>query len=1621
MADIRANFIAGRMNKSVDERLVPQGEYVDAKNVRLGSTETTEIGAVENSKGNTQLTFLAYKGTPLSAPTNPTDPQTTFAIGSFEDGMEETVYWFIHDSNAGAASPTGKIDMIVSFNTNTNTVTYHVISIWDGVASSGKTTLNFNPKNLVTGVNKIEDLLYFTDDLNPPRYINVKRNYDDPDNTTQVDGVAEEDLNVILKPPGFEDAIGSNIPMPAPKITYENFPGDENYMETRFLCFAYRYRYTDGGYSATSLFSMPAFQPKGFRFSLDNFTNAGMVNRYNGCSVQFSTGSKRVIQVDLLYKESTSNVIYVIERYNKKDLGWSDDSTQIRQFSNSKIFTTLGSDELLRQYDNVPRIAKAQTIQGNRLIYGNYVDGYDIVNQNGQKIPINFNTEHVVQEVGGVGLPLPVASTGATYSIGQPVGGGGVINDSLLTFDLTDVELPIPAGLTFSFSIALQSAPSGGVADNPQDNGGPECDPSYQNTSPFNLEWTFTTPTGYPTVPDMLTSNAFQIPIGTTTEGNYQPLLPENKSNEGGTLTDKFNNYIQAPPGTLLEIINTSITSDCSVYANPGPGSSAICAQQGFNYSTSGNTFSIQVPAATYYYDDGAGNESKQWEFFNFIDFSCAVGYLLTADTYSLHSNRDYETGIVYMDDYGRASTVLVSQDNTIFVPPINAPDKNTIDVELFNLPPYWATKYKFVVKPSQGEYFTVYSSTYFEDAKDSSLFWFKLDGNNTNIVSVGMTLIVKVDTLGPTNSAIECVVLEIKAFGTDDDASGNANSAGTYMGIKPGGFNTEIPDNAIINHGKENKKSDATNCNISVNYSLCVEKNPTAGSATVYSLPAGTSIRVFIDNWRGSKGSNCKGKSYKFDETFTASQDYPNFYLWWRGDNRDFTTGDTTGAMQGAKQHLNSGLGPYATENAIAGQCNWSQLYCWEDGNGALWFRNRCGIARCTSFWGDRRPGNAGTTIEVVKGGGMIAWETEPGEVDPNLFYDASEMYDIYVDGGVRYHKSGTKPSDQDQNATQSLKATLNFANCFTFGNGIESFRIKDMPGTKSFQLGERVLAVSNQEFKEANRFAGLTYSGVYSGAANSNNLNEFNLGLANYKDCETSFGPIQLLHSRETDVLVLQEDRISYVLASKNVITDSTGGGAIASVPEVLGTQIARIEEYGISFNPESFAAWGADMFWTDAKRGAVINMRGTSRNTDQIQIVSQYGMRSWFRDQFAAQLQTQKIGGFDPYMNEYVLSSNNTPIPVPTVGTPCGTTLTQTNATNNLSYTVNVGEAVGDITIPYVVVDGSITVTATWNGIPVTVGPTNVNGSLTVNKTANTPNDIEILVEPTASYGQSASYEITVDCPPTELLTIIRIVLNSQSNAGEFIHFGYKWTDGSTISPIQNDLASLSMVTPSTYISQTGTRSLGMYPYAGATVTMSTNVQGFDDFVFDPASDRFLWLSSNTLYQNTSADMTQLLSNPSLQEATPISNPGTGNYQASFVTNSSNFPTTNQYLYMVWDLREATMSQLCYDALSAEAACCLCSPTCSNAYFSPMRNSQSLVCLVNTNSPGSFQGSWHGTSSVPLIGEVCYTDDSCNTSSVLPAGYYIVDDYQPAQTSPKNWVQIGGYGEVIAAGTC
>lgn len=80
----------------------------------------------------------------------------------------------------------------------------------------------------------------------------------------------------------------------------------------------------------------------------------------------------------------------------------------------------------------------------------------------------------------------------------------------------------------------------------------------------------------------------------------------------------------------------------------------------------------------------------------------------------------------------------------------------------------------------------------------------------------------------------------------------------------------------------------------------------------------------------------------------------------------------------------------------------------------------------------------------------------------------------------------------------------------------------------------------------------ASLTYSGVFVENTNVNNLNEFNLSLANYKDVNKEYGPIQKLHTRDNDIITLQEDKISKILFGKNLLSDSVGGELLLQYPK-------------------------------------------------------------------------------------------------------------------------------------------------------------------------------------------------------------------------------------------------------------------------------------------------------------------------------------------------------------------------------------------------------------------------------------------------------------------------------------
>ena len=208
---------------------------------------------------------------------------------------------------------------------------------------------------------------------------------------------------------------------------------------------------------------------------------------------------------------------------------------------------------------------------------------------------------------------------------------------------------------------------------------------------------------------------------------------------------------------------------------------------------------------------------------------------------------------------------------------------------------------------------------------------------------------------------------------------------------------------------------------------------------------------------------------------------------------------------------------------------------------------------------------------------------------------------------------------------------------NAYAFGNGVESDRIRDNFNSTTLEYSPRSI-IAIESYEQERKESALVYSGTYKAGSSINGLNEFNLSLANFKNLDIEFGSVQKLYSRDSDIVVFQEDKISTVLYGKNLLSDAVGGGSIVSIPEVLGLQMSDEGEWGISFNPESFAQWGDDLFWTDSRRGSVLAMKG-----DQI-IPIVNGMKSYFRDLMRNDINTQKIGVYDPFNHHYIIASND-----------------------------------------------------------------------------------------------------------------------------------------------------------------------------------------------------------------------------------------------------------------------------------------------------------------------------------------------------------------------------------------
>ena len=308
------------MNKDLDDRLIPNGEYRDANNISVGKSEEDDIGALEVVLGNT-----------LIAITNIVKAPNLKIIGYLTNEYTDTVFVFATDY-------TDAVDPITPVRpTSTSTC---VIYSWTANNPNNISTLiddeflNFSTTSPIQAT-LIEDLLFFTDNRNQPRKINVQTAKNTANYYTSEDQISVAKynpylpINLIKKETGIVNAITSStvftLDVANPKITIgmyvvssskagsekirgdefitvtnvngaiitisqaptdaadypaindnfiflgstmtnksdePNWPGDPDYLEDKFVRFSYRFKFDDGEYSIMAPFTQIAFIPK---------------------------------------------------------------------------------------------------------------------------------------------------------------------------------------------------------------------------------------------------------------------------------------------------------------------------------------------------------------------------------------------------------------------------------------------------------------------------------------------------------------------------------------------------------------------------------------------------------------------------------------------------------------------------------------------------------------------------------------------------------------------------------------------------------------------------------------------------------------------------------------------------------------------------------------------------------------------------------------------------------------------------------------------------------------------------------------------------------------------------------------------------------------------------------------------------------------------------------------------------------------------------------------------------------------------------------------------------------------------------------------------------------------
>jgi hypothetical protein len=451
--------IPNRLQADADQRLVrPEaGEMLDAQNVTMAESGGSSSGVIKNVRGT-------IAGTPLTATDRIEDDNSVRVIGSVSDSQRGFVYWFVADVTGSSQ------DAIYQYNTSDDT--YRIV-LKDNFFNNS--FLKFDANGFVKadvlnaafqqdGV--VQTILYFTDNINPPRKVNVDRALDGDFHDDSSSGDKDLLLNSIkaapTQPPSFNFVTDNTIKV-------------NNFEKTTFQ-FALQYVYVDGEESAISSYSKLAFPDTAGSSGLEGDESGFLYFTDNVCNIQtyyrrdpvignsLNTHISDVKNIRVLGRIGNEGAWFVIDEFaaqlqlNREVYGVSrnvyNPTTGVYAFFNDTTGGLVSNDTVLKLYDDVPLLAQGQSISGNRLMYSNYESGrpnqdisatitpvYSNETTDGNLIISESELSDVITETalpfsGGNNIYVDLDFLGADYfSAGSDVVPGGSLFNINLDFD----------------------------------------------------------------------------------------------------------------------------------------------------------------------------------------------------------------------------------------------------------------------------------------------------------------------------------------------------------------------------------------------------------------------------------------------------------------------------------------------------------------------------------------------------------------------------------------------------------------------------------------------------------------------------------------------------------------------------------------------------------------------------------------------------------------------------------------------------------------------------------------------------------------------------------------------------------------------------------------------------------------------------------------------------------------------------------------------------------------------------------------------------------------------------------------------------------------------------------